>query len=106
MVFALSSHFDPKRRAHNHDSNEYYFLAKACLRLSSHRENTLAYVQTLVCPTSSNEALSLNTFCQIHMSQYLHFSGAEATSPEMRLEYLSHAIRIGYKVGDTGSLPD
>lgn len=48
MVFAISSHFDPKKPVNNCDSNEHYYLAKACLRLSSHRENTLLYVQTLV----------------------------------------------------------
>ncbi|KAF7783869.1 transcriptional regulator family: Fungal Specific TF [Agaricus bisporus var. burnettii] len=82
MVFAISGHFDHKRRSNNNDSNEYYYLAKACLRLASRHENTLAYLQTL-----------------IHMSQYLHFSGGESASPDGRWECLCQAVRISYKMG-------
>ncbi|KAF9449972.1 hypothetical protein P691DRAFT_811321 [Macrolepiota fuliginosa MF-IS2] len=80
MVFAMSCHFDPQKPVN--DSNEHYYLARACLRLASHRENTLIYVQTL-----------------IHMAQYLHLCGTELTPPEALSEYLSSAIRIGYKMG-------
>lgn len=101
MVFAISGHFDSKRRSSN-ESNEYYYLAKACLRLASRRENTLAYLQTLVRNTltlvmGSTELIAPN---QIHMSQYLHFSGAESASWEVRWEYLSQAVRISYKVSN------
>ncbi|KXN83326.1 hypothetical protein AN958_01562 [Leucoagaricus sp. SymC.cos] len=82
MVFAIATHFDAKSQTDNHDANEHFYLAKACLQLASHRENTLSYVQTL-----------------IHMVQFLHFSGAEASSSESQSDHLSRAIRIGYKVG-------
>ncbi|KAJ3574344.1 hypothetical protein NP233_g1815 [Leucocoprinus birnbaumii] len=82
MVFAISIHFDPKRRSESHDANEYYYLAKASLHLASDRENTLHYIQTL-----------------IHMSHYLHFSGSESALSDSRSDYLSRAIRIGFKMG-------
>lgn len=61
MVFAISGHFDHKRRSNNNDSNEYYYLAKACLRLASRHENTLAYLQTLVRITSNDEVSGADT---------------------------------------------
>ncbi|KAF5352509.1 hypothetical protein D9756_006274 [Leucocoprinus leucothites] len=81
MVFAISIHFDPKRRTDSHDANEHYYLAKASLHLAA-RENTLHYVQTL-----------------IHMAQYLRFSGSESALSDSRSDYLCRAIRIGYKMG-------
>jgi hypothetical protein len=99
IIFAISGHFDPKK-GYNNDSNEYYYLAKACLRLAARRENTLAYLQTLVRSTLTlfMGSIALKAPNQIHMSQYLHFSGAESASREARWECLSQAVRISYKV--------
>lgn len=83
IIFAIATHFDPKKPPYSIEAQEYYHLSRTSLSLSPPvRETTLASIQAL-----------------IHMAQFLDFSDWESGGSDSAWMHTGHAVRLGYGIG-------
>ncbi|KAH0591557.1 hypothetical protein H2248_001613 [Termitomyces sp. 'cryptogamus'] len=79
-VFALGAYFDPNRQPYSVESQEFYHISRAVLRLSS--QATQASIQA-----------------RIHVVQYLEFSDWESVGSHETWMYIGHAVRLAQSAG-------